>query len=103
MGANEKITSFKLVTGEEIIGKVTSDVGGRIVIERPRLVRMIPSNGAVGIALLPWVVSAGDEGAVTIFEKSIVTVVEPLKELQDTYLAETSGLELASPSSFLRG
>lgn len=96
------VKSFKLVTGEEIIARVEEDLENRVVLLKPRVIRVIQARGGeVGIAMLPWVVSGGDENPVTLFAASIITIVTPTREVEQTYLSETSAIALDAGRSML--
>lgn len=95
---------FKLVTGEEVIATarmVPEQVGEKMVVSKARMIALQPGpGGQVGIALIPWVVAAGDSE----YEISPSTIVVQLSERQivnsllKEYTRQVTGLEIASAS-----
>ncbi len=101
---NETTTTvFKLVSGEEIIATtrmVPSEAfGQRMLVSKARMLALQPGpGGQVGIAMIPWVISAGDSE----YELSPSAVIVQLSERQISakllteYTRQITGLELAS-------
>lgn len=94
---------FKLVTGEEIIATVEVDPFDRKeYLTKPRNIALQKmQNGAVGIALLPWLVSAGDNkfqiNNSTIIVQLIEKFIEP--EILNMYLQQVTGIAIAGANS----
>lgn len=99
-----KIRTLKLVTGEEIIAtEVTLDPnlvkGTDLVLEKVRTIQMMPTGpGQVGVGLVPFSPSCID-GKVTLRLSAIVAEIEHNKEMEDAYLQQTSGIQLAGAGS----
>ena len=52
---------LKLITGEEVIARVTEEKNNLITLEKPMTLQMIPPNtstGQMGFALVPWMKAA---------------------------------------------
>ena len=95
-----EIKVFKLISGEELIGKV--EVTGRgYTIEAPATILMQQTKEGVGLALMPYMPYT--EGKVTLFTQCIATEGEPSKKMINEYnRLFGSGIEIA-PASALVG
>jgi hypothetical protein len=95
-----EIKVFKLISGEELIGKV--EVTGRgYTIEAPATILMQQTKDGVGLALMPYMPYT--EGKVTLFTQCIATEGEPSKKMVNEYnRLFGSGIEIA-PASALVG
>jgi hypothetical protein len=95
-----EIKVFKLISGEELIGKV--EVTGRgYTIEAPATILMQQTKDGVGLALMPYMPYT--EGKVTMFTQCIATEGEPSKKMINEYnRLFGSGIEIA-PASALVG
>lgn len=91
-----KIVLLKLITGEEIIARrMPTSISGKDEFEKPRVLALTPIGpGQVGASLMPWVVGNPD-GKFIIDEKHIITQCDDIpKNLEDTYLQNTSGIQI---------
>jgi hypothetical protein len=85
---------LRLITGEDIIGKVISDDEKEIEIENPiRIVVMPskadPSNPSVGFApYTQWT----DEKVLTFKHEHVITIVKPITEFVNQYNATFGGI-----------
>ena len=69
---------LKLITGEEVIARITEEKNNLISLEKPMILQMIPpttSTGQVGFALIPWI-KAGKNEKVTISIEHIIVEEE---------------------------
>ena len=94
---------YKLVTGEEIIARSEEIVNYNniniLLINRPMVLQMVPQGDRVGMALMPWMMSAKDD-TVNLFGSSILAISKPKQELENSYLQQVSGIDLSTPSPF---
>jgi len=93
------IKSFKLITGEEIIGDLidVKEYGTIFTVERPFIVQIIPqAGGSMGVALIPWL-ATDPEGIVVLTNESLLVKVpiDPTKQFCDQYLQQTTSIQLA--------
>ena len=87
---------LKLITGEEVIARVTEEKNNLITLEKPMILQMIPpttSTGQVGFALIPWMKAAKNE-KVTISIDHIIAEDDPKGHAEKNYLAQITGLSL---------
>ena len=86
---------LKLITGEEIIARVTEEKNNLISLEKPMILQMLAPNttGQVGFALIPWMKAAKNE-KVTISTEHIIAEDEGSEQTQKNYLQLVTGLSL---------
>ena len=96
------VQGIRLVTGEEIIATVTA-IGSVISIKNPLLVLLSQNKGGFGANFVPWSIIAS--GAIDINPSTIVARYEVAKEVEDNYIANTTGMQVVSavPSRILKG
>ena len=94
------IIAVKLLSGEEVIGRLASssiltehiDTTGDLTLEKPMSLMVTRE----GITLIPYMISAG-QGKITIKKEAVVAVVEDVPQpLEQGYIQETSGIAVAS-------
>ena len=85
---------LKLITGEEVIARVTEE-NNLITLEKPMTLQMVPptSTGQVGFALVPWMKAAKNE-KVTISTEHIIAEDEASEQTEKNYLQVVTGLSL---------
>ena len=87
---------LKLITGEEVIARVTGEKNNLISLEKPMILQMLAPNtstGQVGFALIPWMKAAKNE-KVTISTEHIIAEDEGSEQTQKNYLQLVTGLSL---------
>ena len=86
---------LKLITGEEVIARVTEE-NNLITLEKPMTLQMLSPNtstGQVGFAMVPWMKAAKNE-KVTISTEHILVEVEASDQSEKNYLQVVTGLSL---------
>ncbi len=76
-----EIISFKLGTGEEIIGKVIGDNDGSFELNRPVVLAMAPDGG---IRLIPWLMSTNVDD-VMLNKSNIIGQEVTSKDIAEKY------------------
>ena len=86
---------LKLITGEEVIARITKEKNKLISLKKPMTLQMMPSTatGQVGIALVPWMKSGKNE-KVTISIEHILVEDEAAEQTEKNYLQIVTGLSL---------
>ena len=87
---------LKLITGEEIIARVTEEKNNLISLEKPMILQMLPPNtttGQVGFAMIPWMKAAKNE-KVIISTEHIIAEDEASEQTEKNYLQVVTGLSL---------
>lgn len=92
----EDIKVFKLVTGEELMSRVTDEDDDSFTLSKPRVVAIGPGpNNQVSVTLIPLFASS-QNGIIRLNKSSIVaTPVEFSPELEKAYIEQTTGIALA--------
>lgn len=85
-----EIVSIKLISGEEIIGRLDEDNADFVKLDRPKSV----SIGAQGLGMMPFMFLSGSE-TVTIKHNHIIVMVPAEKSAADQYVQGTTGIALA--------
>jgi len=86
---NDKVYTFKIANGDELIGKVIAQTDTEIVIHQP--LTIIP--GPQGIQLLPSLFTTELAVDVTINKNNIVMTAETREQVCDSYLESTTGIK----------
>tara|TARA_B000000460_G_scaffold64287_1_gene43854 strand:+ start:156 stop:440 length:285 start_codon:yes stop_codon:yes gene_type:complete len=87
---------LKLITGEEVIARVTKEENNLITLEKPMTLQMIApttSTGQVGFAMVPWMKAAKNE-KITITIEHILVEDEASEQTEKNYLQVVTGLSL---------
>ena len=86
-----EVITMKLVTSEELVGKLAEETDSYYVIERPLTLVMSQQ----GLGLQPWLFTVEPEKPAKIFKDKVLVVAPTLKAMADNYLQGTSGIALA--------
>ena len=87
---------LKLITGEEVIARVTEEENNLITLEKPMTLQMIPPNtstGQMGFALVPWM-KAAKNNKTTISIEHVLVTDEASDQTEKNYLQLITGLSL---------
>ena len=87
---------LKLITGEEVIARVSEEHNDLLTLEKPMTLQMLPPNtltGQVGFALVPWIKAAKNDKTTISIEHVLVTD-EASKQTETNYLQVITGLSL---------
>jgi len=86
-----EVVTLKLVTSEELIGKLVEETATHYSVERPLTLVM----SAKGLGLQPWLFTVNTDKAIKIPKDKVIIIEATLKEMSDNYLQGTSGIALA--------
>ena len=87
---------LKLITGEEVIARVSEEHNDLLTLEKPMTLQMIPPNtstGQMGFAMVPWM-KAAKNNKVTISIEHILVTDEASDQTEKNYLQVITGLTL---------
>lgn len=92
-----RIVVLKLVTGEEVIAKQDPEkFNGGYMFNKPRTFSVVQDNtGNVRAGLIPWIMSDPDSD-VLISDMHIVAMIDAPKSIVDSYLKQTTGIDLSA-------
>lgn len=86
-----EIVTLKIVTGEELIGKLTEIGDDYYMIHRPLVLVMSQQ----GLGLQQWTFTANVDKAFKINKDKIIMIAETVKEMSNQYIEGTTGLKVA--------
>lgn len=89
-----KVVTLKLINGDEIIGREVGDSTDKITLTKVFVLRLHQSqDGAVGVGMMPWMIS--EDGEITIHHRNILAgPFVPPHEMERGYLSQSSGLQM---------
>jgi hypothetical protein len=86
-----EVVTLKLVTSEELIGKLTEETDTHYGIERPLTLVMSQQ----GLGLQPWLFTVNTDKTIKIPKDKIMVIDATMAEMAKNYLSGTSGIALA--------
>ena len=87
---------LKLITGEEVIARVSEESSNLLILEKPMTLQMLPPNtstGQVGFAMVPWM-KAAKNNKTTISIDHVLVTDEASNQTEKNYLQVITGLSL---------
>ena len=87
---------LKLITGEEVIARVTEEKNNLITLEKPMVLQMLApdrTTGQIPFALVPWMKAAKNDKTTISIEHVLVTD-EASNQTEKNYLQVITGLSL---------
>lgn len=93
---SKEIKAFKLISGEEVLGKVIGEGSDHVVLEDALALHAQPGPQGMQIGLIPFMMSNTTAREIQFERSAIVCSTEPSKELQDGYLQQTSSIDLTT-------
>ena len=87
---------LKLITGEEVIARVSEEHNDLLTLEKPMTLQMISPNtstGQVGFAMVPWM-KAAKNNKTTISIDHVLVTDEASDQTEKNYLQVITGLTL---------
>jgi hypothetical protein len=100
-----KTVVLRLVTGEELVGRVHSVDEKTISITKPIAIQMrMVSAQEAGLGFAPFMGAVDEDSIFTFsFDRLVVAPMAPREDIDNSYLHATTGLVAASPSTILKG
>lgn len=86
-----EVVTLKLVTSEELIGKLAEEGNDYYLVERPLTLVM----SAKGLGLQPWLFTVDAEKPAKISKDKVLVIAPTLKDMADNYIQGTTGIALA--------
>ena len=93
------IVSFKLTTGDEVIGKYVKEDMTTFTIARPVMLAMTQK----GPAMAPVMMTVNPDNDYSINKSSVIFQGSTVKEIADQYLFQTTGIQPVSAGSIVTG
>lgn len=82
--------SVKLISGEEVVGRIGDPNDGAIILTKPMTFIMGPQ----GLGMVPYMFSAPQDAKIKIKDSAIVAIVKTDEQVNKQYLQQTTGLTL---------
>ena len=92
-----EIKVIKMITGEEIITKMTEGEDGDLLLESPMVVQLqgSPTAGRMALGLVPWSL-AGNTKKITLKSKYVLVTLPPNPDMEQSYISATTDISLPS-------
>jgi hypothetical protein len=90
------VVSIKMITGEEILAKLTNTSEKDITVSNPLILTQTPSGS---IAAIPFIVTSDKTDGIEFSRNHIITMLPTSRTFADQYIKITTGIEPASVSS----
>jgi hypothetical protein len=84
--------SLKLISGEEVVGRVGEPTQDVVVLTKPMTFIMGPQ----GLGMVPYMFSAPQDAKIKIKESAIVAIVKTDDQINKQYIQQTTSLALVS-------
>jgi len=94
-----KIVAVKLISGDEIVGKIEVLNAKEIVISKPIAIGI--SQQGVGFA--PFMLSASEDAPLTFKLEQVITYTLAREEIKNAYIQSTSGITPAGSGNLPEG
>jgi len=90
-----EVKVLKLITGEEVITRMSEGEDGSLLLEKPMVLQQMgaDASGAPRIGLIPWSF-AGNVDKVTLDAKHVIVSLEPTSDIGKNYLSAITGISL---------
>jgi hypothetical protein len=89
--STNEIVTLKLVTSEELVGKLKEETDTHYIIEHPLTLVMSQK----GLGLQPWLFTVDTEKDFSFPKEKVMIIMPTMKEMAVNYLQGTSGIVLA--------
>jgi hypothetical protein len=97
------IVTIKLLTGEEVVAKITDVTADGFVMHKPAIINIgTDKAGNVGLQMVPYfLLSAEPEVRIPIKNQHVITMVLAADQIKSNYIKSTTGISLATNSNGL--
>lgn len=102
------IVALRLVSGEEIVGKIGEVEGHSIQLFKPLVLGMQQQQNSqtgqveIGMAFAPFMLALADDDSVIISAENIITRIKAREEVRNSYIKSTSDIEVPTKSTILQ-
>lgn len=93
------IVAVKLISGDEIVGKIERINETELVVSKPIAIGLSPQ----GVGFAPFMLSADEDVSITFKLEQVITYVQAREEIKNAYIQSTSGITPAGPGSLSEG
>lgn len=82
------IVAVKLISGDEIVGKIEMLNAKELVVAKPIAIGLSPQ----GVGFAPFMVSVDDDVSLTFKLEQVITYAQAREEIKNAYIQSTSGI-----------
>lgn len=93
---SKPILAFKLISGEELIAKVTEETTTSFILEDPLALHVTAGQNGVNVGLIPFMMSNRDATEFTLSRSAVTAYTPPSRELETGYLQQISKIDLTT-------
>lgn len=93
------IVAIKLISGDEIVGKIERLGTIDLVISKPIAIGL----SAQGVGFAPFMLSVAEDASLTFKLEQIITYVQAREEIKSAYIQSTSGITPAGTGNLPEG
>lgn len=86
------IVIIKIVTGDEVIGRLEGENSEELRVKKPRLLVLTNEGSNLIPALIPWSPFIDDTKTISINKDTVVFVTKASNTLRNFYIEETSSI-----------
>jgi hypothetical protein len=97
-----EVKVFKLVSGESIIGQLSSEHKKTLTITNPVMIDLQMTENGLGIGFLPWIPYCKEENEVTISIESVMIILTPIENVLKQYNSLFSNIFVPDSSPKLK-
>ena len=91
------IVSFKLVTGDEIVARISEETDSGFTVERPCTVMPSPQ----GMGLIQSLFTVDADRTVTLSKQHVIMLAPSIDAMQKHYIKTTTGIDPITRGSFI--
>jgi hypothetical protein len=84
------VVTFKLTSGEELIGKLVEETTSHYRLARPMVIAM----GQQGPGLMPYLFTVGPDREIDLAKGTVTVVAATDKQFADQFIQTTTGIKL---------
>jgi hypothetical protein len=96
--AEGDVVALKLITGDEVVGKLVTSSALDITLSRPLTAHQVQTDTGIGIMFGPFM-SAGEAEKVKLLKSACITdIVKARAEIRTKYISLTTGLDVPPQS-----
>lgn len=89
------VISLKLITGEEVIGRLVNIAADQITLKRVFTL----GQGQQGVGLMPWSFTFDPEDNIEFDRRNVIAQNRTVKEIADSYTQATSSIQTADATT----
>jgi len=86
-----EIVTIKIISGEELIGKLVEETPEYIKLNKPRVL----TAGQQGLGMAPYLFTVDPDKDVKLIRSNITVIEATFKEFADSYIQGTTNIQMA--------